>query len=88
MDTQMILILFGILIFANLGLTARLFWRMRYRPVTEGVEATPAAAAAVAASVPPATGFAVCAACGHRVARFTRIAKGPVCANCLPLKTD
>ena len=83
-----ILILFGILIFANLGLTLRLFWLRGYDKGVGALEATPAAAVAVAAVAPPAsTGFTVCVVCKHRVARWTLTATGPMCANCLPLET-
>ena len=48
------------------------------------VAAVPSAAPISALSA--AAGVAQCATCGRNVARYTITSKGPVCANCLPLK--
>jgi len=86
MDTQAILILFGILICANLGFTARLYWyrlKARSTPAPAVAPVVPALTALAA----PATGRRVCATCGLTVARYTPQANGTaVCANCQPLK--
>jgi hypothetical protein len=77
MDINAIWIGLAILSFANLGLTARLYWGLRR------VRAKSAAPVAVAAGVAPVSAM-TCSACRHVTRTFAMTPAGPVCAKCQP----